>query len=286
MSPLGTHHHMYGEGNNLDGTCDDMRLVGYELNTKSEEMTSSVRRSKRRQRKRRHLYKSPRVQMKNTPTDASRRNLYGNRRAILSFRNAKKKRTVPPAVRKAHLSPSGDTLHMQDNWPQNNTDGIFRVMHININGITPQNDYLDWDIMLGYMTDLQVDCMGITEPNLDLNSFHIRDSLRYTSKQFDRHMHLTMTSSKQSPATRGSTFKPGGTITTVNGAWSGRIQHGSREADKFNRWGTTHLLGRQGIITIITVYRVCKQTNGAGDNTVYLQQQADLELFIKHPCDP
>ena len=287
MSPLGTHHHMDSGGmENLDGTCDETRLLGIRLTNETGDTPTTPLISKRRKRNRRNLYKMKKVQIKNRPTDKARQDIFGTRRTVLSFRNAKKKRVLPQAVRKAHLSPSGDVLTTQDNWPKANANGTIRILHINIHGITPQNDYLDWDIMLGYMADLQVDCMCITEPNLDLNSFQIRDTLRYTSKQFDRHLSLTMTSSRQNPAKRGSAFKPGGTITAINGVWSGRIQHGIREMDKFSRWGSTHLLGKQGIITIITVYRVCKQANGAGDNTVYLQQQADLERVTKHPCDP
>ena len=290
MSPLGTRHHVCREGGeNLDGTCDDIRFLGMRVEdtTISDKDKSRVTLyNTRRKRKRRNIYKSKAIKIQHRPTQAPRERDFGNRRMQLSLRNARKKRGLLQDLRQQHLSPCGDVLCTQKNWPNNNANGTIRVMHININGITSQNEYLDWDIMLGYMVDLQVDCLCVTEPNLDLNSLRIKDALRYTSKQFDRHMHLTMTASKQQPATRGSTFKPGGTITAINGVWSGRVQHGLSAVDKFGRWGSTHLLGRQGIITIITVYRVCKQSNGAGDNTTFLQQQADLEQVLKHPCNP
>ena len=137
MSPLGLYHHVCRNGGeNLDGTCDDARLLGIRLednNIRQDEYGKNVY-IKRRKRKRRNIYKSKAVQMHQRPVQRLRERDFGNRRTQLSLRNAKKKRGVMQELRRQHLSPCGDVLCTQDNWPSSNANGTMRIMHINING--------------------------------------------------------------------------------------------------------------------------------------------------------
>ena len=97
-----------------------------------------------------------------------------------------------------------------------------------------------------------------------------------------------MNSSKQPPATPSSIYKPGGTMIGTIGNWSGRIIHIANDLtkDKLGRWSTLHLQGKNStIITILSVYQVCKQGYN-GENTAYLQQQADLYNSKGRYLDP
>ena len=288
MSPPRTLHHPHstvGVDTHGVGACTEENSIQHTRNNANIHTTNTNKQS----RKRRNLHK-PKSMPSISSQDNDRINSQRQRRSQLSLRAAKKKRNLSSSLRQEFLTVCGDQLFTQTNWPINNNNGIFRLMSSNIKGIPSQHNFLDWDVTLGHMQDLQVDCLSITEPNLDFQSFLVQDTFRYNTKQFDRHMHLTLTSSKQKPATKGSFFKPGGTLTAINGVWSGRVTKNSipkqLQGDRFHRWGTTHLLGKQGIVSILTVYRVCKQTNGTGDNTVYLQQQADLEHALCRQCDP
>ena len=241
-------------------------------------------------RRRKGIKNNKNVTLHSISPNKDRAQMHLLRKTNLSRATALRKQTLHVSKRREFLRPYGDPMHIQQEWPNNNTAGIFRVLGTNINGISAADSLLDWDITLGHMIDLQTDCLCITEANLDLRAYKVRDALKHASKSFDRHMSLTFTSSQQAPLTQQSFYKPGGTITVVNGAWSGRVQmqHIPQplKGDKFQRWGSTHLIGKSGIVTIITAYRVCDQRNGAGDNTIYLQQQADLETAYKRPIDP
>ena len=97
-----------------------------------------------------------------------------------------------------------------------------------------------------------------------------------------------MNSSNQSPATPKSIFKPGGTMIGTRGNWSGRAIQlpNDQSKDKIGRWTVTHLRGKSSsIITVLSVYQVCH--NGeTGENTAYLQQQADLYAIKGNILDP
>ena len=240
-------------------------------------------------RHRKNMKKAKRVQFSHCSKDDSRARLHQTHRSAMSRCNANRKQRVDSQSKTTFLTYSGDVLSTQDHWPTRNEAGIFRIMGANVNGISAGDDLIEWDITLGHMMDLQVDCLCLTEPNLDLHSYYVKDSIKHATKSFDRHMHLTMTSSSQPSLKKGSFYKPGGTITAVNGVWSGRVTRldSALKGDRFNRWGTTHLVGRQSsIVTILTVYRVCKQRNGGGDNTIYLQQQSDMEKVLGKEVEP
>ena len=179
----------------------------------------------------------------------------------------------------------GDSLHLQEAWPQHNPKGIFRFTSFNINGISSIRHYQEWQFNLQQLNSLQVDACSITEPNLDLNSTTIKDSLYQESKVYDKQIGISTSSSHEPTATKGSTFKPGGTITTVTGAWSGRII--KKGQDTFGRWSYISLRGKSNKkLTIITMYRVCAQKGANGTNTAYLQQQRELERAFNRPVDP
>lgn len=85
---------------------------------------------------------------------------------------------------------------------------ILMVFHPKISFLT---EILRLDIWL-----ISKSIVCVTEHNLDFNSFHVTNSFRYHTEQFDRHMHLMMISSFEPSTTRGSTYILGGTLTAVN----------------------------------------------------------------------
>ena len=66
-----------------------------------------------------------------------------------------------------------------------------------MNGISYNNDYIDWEILLGNMKQMQIDIFGITEPNLDFNNKIVQEKIRGKTKFFDKYMKLSLSSSFQ-----------------------------------------------------------------------------------------
>ena len=96
-------------------------------------------------------------------------------------------------------------------------------------------------MIIGFMMELQVDIFGLTEINLDLNKPRIVDALQQKVYRYDQYLKLACSSSKMN---LDSDFKMGGTITGVNGIWSGRIA--DQGTEPMGRWTYVTLTGKQG----------------------------------------
>ena len=102
-----------------------------------------------------------------------------------------------------------------------------------------------------YLMDMQVDIFGITEANIDFNNHIVKDDFIQQGKLFDSYMHMAVLSSLQKVGK--SPFKMGGTVTGVNGFWSGQVERSG--SDKLGRWSYTSLRTKKGkLINIITMY--------------------------------
>ena len=74
----------------------------------------------------------------------------------------------------------------------------------------------------------------------------------------------------------------------LRGNWSGRHMNLTKDPTKDNlgRWTSMYLRGKHdSIITIVSVYQVCKGRE-AGENTAYMQQQTDLFTARNRYVDP
>ena len=155
---------------------------------------------------------------------------------------------------------------------------------MNANGITAKNKYVEWEMLIQSMDDAQIDTFCINETNIDMRQSEVQFKIRDIVKQKDRHIGINMSSSRQTPATRHSIYKPGGMMVGARGQWSGRIIKSKIDEgrDNLGRWTITHLKGKEGTtISIMSIYQVCKDGD-QGKNTAYMQQQADF--FEKYKC--
>ena len=174
----------------------------------------------------------------------------------------------------------GDEIEHRQNWPKKDDDEEERVrfVHLNANGITTKNEYVEWESLLHGLHDIQADVFCTNETNIDTRQSLVQFKVRDIAKQKDRHLHINMTSSKQTPLKRDSFFKPGGTMVGVRGHWSGRVIKSTLNEgkDDLGRWTITHMKGKgDSVISIISVYQVC-DGGDEGENTAYLQQQTDF----------
>ena len=177
----------------------------------------------------------------------------------------------------------GDPITFEEGWPNDKTSNTIRCFYINHNGITYHNDYLEWEMSLAYMMDMQVDIFGITEPNLDFNNRIVKDEFIKRGHFFDTYMKMSVSASLQKVGP--SPFKMGGTVTGVNGCWSGRVERNG--SDKLGRWTYTSLRTKKGkMINVITFYLPCKPTAQKGPTTIYSQMELDLLQKRKKLLNP
>jgi hypothetical protein len=179
-------------------------------------------------------------------------------------------------LEKEHLSPYGDNLQLDSAWPNPGDRNYIRIFMTNANGISYRNKYLEWEMNLGFMHDMQIDIFGITEPNLDFSQPQVKFDILETSRRIDRFLDLTFSASRYSTKSpvRKTPFKMGGTITGVGGGWSGR--KAASGTDPLRRWSWVSLHGQGGKkFTTITFYRPCISSS-TGECTIHLQQMHDL----------
>ena len=102
-----------------------------------------------------------------------------------------------------------------DGWPNTDKRETMRIFLINLNGVTSHNNYLEWEMTIGFLMDMQVDVFGLTEINLDLNNGMVKDKFIQSGKHFDSYLSMATSSSVQKLG--DSPFKMGGTVTGTNG---------------------------------------------------------------------
>lgn len=113
----------------------------------------------------------------------------------------------------------GDTMNFHDTWETGEYNKSIRICSININGISQDLDWIEWDMTLRSMHKLQIDILGITEPNINFRNKHIVNKIYDTAKAFERNMQISLSCSNQLIKSKK---KKGGTMTVLSGRWAGK----------------------------------------------------------------
>ena len=181
------------------------------------------------------------------------------------------------------LKWKGDVMTFTEGWPNTDQRKTMRIFNINLNGITYQNEYLEWEMTVAFLMDMQVDVFGLTEINLDLNNGIVKDNFIQAAKHFDPYLRIMTSSSSQKVG--NSPFKMGGTVTGTNGCWSGRICR--QGCDDLGRWSFMTLQARHGHqVVFITTYIPGKPSSEGGGTTIHKQMEADLLKKTGKLLDP
>ena len=88
--------------------------------------------------------------------------------------NKIKKKEEKKDLNEDDLTPWGDVLTTTREWPRNE-DNQFRIFGQNVNGVSYFNEYIEWEMLLNYMDEFQVDSFCINEVNLDLNKIEVNE---------------------------------------------------------------------------------------------------------------
>ena len=75
------------------------------------------------------------------------------------------------------LKKWGDEIYTTDEWPAQSQRSTIRIMGLNVNGISKENELIEWDMLLDNMHQKQVDILCISEINLDTNKPNVKYTL-------------------------------------------------------------------------------------------------------------
>ncbi len=134
----------------------------------------------------------------------------------------------------------GDEMIFHDNWATGEYTETMRIGSININGIAKQLDWLEWDSTIQTMYNLQIDTLGVTEPNVNFNNKRTLLQIRDIAKKTDKNIQLATSCSNQLNSTGK---KMGGTMTILAGRWAGRKI--GTTSDSKGRWSSITLTGKK-----------------------------------------
>ena len=68
---------------------------------------------------------------------------------------------------------------------------------MNLNGVTSNNNYLEWEMTIAFLMDMQVDIYGLSEINLDLQNGIVKDKFIQSKTYFEPYIRMTTSSSLQ-----------------------------------------------------------------------------------------
>ena len=168
------------------------------------------------------------------------------------------------------LEPNNDDNVYGDNMsPASST--TFRHYHININGISKQNDFVDAQNLANALQHIESDSTSIVEHNCNMHIPSVRNSLQDILRREDRRA-ATIFSHVKSESHKFDEYQPGGTLLQINSKVSSRITN--RHSDEYARWSHATMSAKGGSrVHIISAYRVCQSSEAsAGPNTAYMQQ--------------
>ena len=118
--------------------------------------------------------------------------------------------------------------------------------------------------------------VSLSETQVAWENYNVRNKVSAELRKIDRYANMIGSSSC---AACGDFYKPGGTLTIVDGNWSGRATTGV-DSQKLGRWSYITITGRNSsLLTVVTAYRCCKnQTmSTAGITTSFMQQEKILK---------
>jgi hypothetical protein len=146
---------------------------------------------------------------------------------------------------------------------------ILRHVDGKVNGMIPINNDKWMTAMAGHLKGLQAGSLSMIETNVEWKHSKYRETKNQLLRKTFRGARVELCTSDVSFEVR---YKPGGTETAALGNWSHRVVGRGRDPTGCGRWSYV-IYGEKGskLITYVSVYRVCNQTN-PGDTMACIQQ--------------
>jgi hypothetical protein len=160
-----------------------------------------------------------------------------------------------------------------------------RAYFLNVNGIGSSNIANGLIQIYSHMKEIGTGIGMYAECNLDWN-FH--DVKNINEQHAARAFTNEICAYSCHPEGSGTPYKPGGTMTTMNGSLATRHLESGSDPTGMGRFSYQSIVGRNNTrIIFITAYRVCFQTiNSAGPSTSFFQQWHHLRTNGHHDPNP
>jgi hypothetical protein len=163
---------------------------------------------------------------------------------------------------------------------------ILRHVGGNVNGMIPINNDKGMTAMTGNLRGLQAASLRMIETDVEWKHFQYRETTNRLLKKTFGGARVEFCTSDVSFEGR---YKPGGTATAALENWSHGVVGSEMDPTGCGRWRYVTYGGKGSkLITYISAYRVCNQTN-PGDTTAWRQQkqiQYSDESARVGPIDP
>jgi hypothetical protein len=165
-------------------------------------------------------------------------------------------------------------MHFGDEIPSSDENDI--ILFHNINGM---KDPTHWFQIMMTMQELNVSIFGFAEINKSLNRGYNQDWKDTIRKIF----YYSRTTHSESKVQTETSYKPGGTMTTIKGKWQSRVTSQGQDPRGLGRWSYMRIASKKSAMIIATAYQPCVSQ---GPNTAWIQQWSLLREYGDRNPDP
>jgi hypothetical protein len=131
---------------------------------------------------------------------------------------------------------------------------LCRLVYNNCNGISSVHNFAKCHEIGDSANEINASILGLSETCVD---WSISEAKNTCKRILTNHFGAIKTNQSSSNRTFGSTYLPGGTLTTVRGKWAGRTSAEGND-DGMGRWSEVKIIGTNNrAVRVITAYRVC-----------------------------
>ena len=147
----------------------------------------------------------------------------------------------------------------------------FRLYIQNPNGIDINDGLLPFRLLLDNMKRYRIDALLLPEANINRNNVRIIEKLKESTQLHCDNGRFLSTNTPGFPIK--SHHQPGGVATILNGKYMSR--YAQSDYDEAGRWITSKYYGKDKMLKIYNLYRVCENSSKhkIGDSTSWVQQQ-------------
>ena len=182
-----------------------------------------------------------------------------------------------------HLQPhAAQANHIVGHDITTKTPDNIRLILQNPNGVSSENNYFEYQLLLHNMKSVDSDIILLPETNLCWSRYNV---IMPTTKHRKNLFRFSKQVTSNSQRSYNTPYQPGGTATIITNNVVGRF-HSSLSDDSLGRWSIVNLTLNSGqLLSIVCCYQVCEQhRHTAGPKTAYNQQWSILkEQGYVHP---
>ena len=168
------------------------------------------------------------------------------------------------------VQPVGHEVDFDDSWPRLAKSNRFHILHTNVHRFHPSHNNMELDYFIQHAVHFQIDMPTAVEVNQPLENKDVRDNIRKTIRQFDKHARVNFGYSDVPTSHTG--WQMGGTMSFVQGGAASLVN--DMGSDGCGQWSWTRL-GASNLCTI-NAYRV-----GPGNDGIKTARSMEMRRLME-----